>query len=72
MHIVDIFVLWLLTMVYVIGTHLFNDVVMYAVCYVICLFTWMSIIDICWLMRVLDPGRLHVVRVMNLNDFKLS
>jgi len=45
MHILDIFVVWLLTIVYVIGTHLLNDVVMYSVCYFICHFIWMSIID---------------------------
>jgi len=52
MHIVDIFVWWLLTIVYVIGTRLLNEVVMCVVCYFICLFTWMSIIDVCWLMRL--------------------
>jgi len=32
----------------------------------------MSIINVCWLMRVLDPGSLIVVRVGNLIDLKLS
>jgi len=41
-----------LTIVYVIGTRLLNDVVMYSVCYSICCFTWMSIIDVCRVMRV--------------------
>jgi len=64
-NIVDIFVLWLLTISYVIGTRLLDNVVMYVICYVKCVFTWRSIIDACMLMRVLDPGRLRVVRVMN-------
>jgi len=39
MNIVDIFVVWLLTIVYVIGTHLLDNIVMYAICYVKCVFT---------------------------------
>jgi len=65
MHIVDIFVVWLLTIAYMIGTRLLENVVMYAICYVKCVFTWRSIIDACMLMRVLDQGCLRVVRVMN-------
>jgi len=41
MHILDISVVWLLTIVYVIGMRLLKDVVMYSVCYFICRFTWM-------------------------------
>jgi len=40
MHIMDIFVLWLLTIAYVIGMRLLGNIVMYAICYVLCLFTW--------------------------------
>jgi len=65
MHIVDIFVVWLLTIAYVIGTRLLDNVVVYAIYYVKSIFTWRSIIGACMLMRVLDQGRLHVVRVMN-------
>jgi len=65
MHIVDIFFVWLLTITYVIETRLLDNVFMYAMCYVKCVFTWRSIIDVCMLMRVLDPGRLRVVRVMS-------
>jgi len=69
-YIVDIFVLWLLAITYVIRARLLDNVVMYAIFYVLCLFTWMNIIDVCWLMRVLDTGRLLVVRVGNLIDLK--
>jgi len=43
---------WLLAIVYVIGTRLLKDVVMYSVCYFVCHFTWMSIIDVCRVIRV--------------------
>jgi len=39
MHIVDIFVLWLLTIAYVIGTRLLGNVLY--------LFTWISITNVC-------------------------
>ena len=39
--------------VYVIGTRLLNDVVMYSICYFICRFIWMSIIDFCRVIGVL-------------------
>jgi len=54
----------------VIGTCLSDNVVMYAICYVKCVFTWRSTIDA--YMRVLDQGRLRVVRVENLNKLTLS
>jgi len=72
MNIVDIFVVWLLTIAYVIGTYLLDNVVMYAICYVKCVFTLRSTIHACMLMRVLDQGRLRVVRVMNLNKLTLG
>jgi len=56
MHILDISVVWLLTIVYVIGTHLLNYVVMYSVCYFKCCFIGMSIIDCCSVVRVLLCG----------------
>jgi len=64
MYIVDIFVSWLLAITYVIGARLLDNVVMYAI------FTWMNILDVCWLMIVLDSGRLLMVRVGNLIDLK--
>jgi len=69
MHIVDILILWLLTITYMIGTRLYGNVVMHAICYVLYLFIWISIIDVCWLMGVVDLSRLRVVRVMNLKRF---
>jgi len=69
MHIVDIFILWLLTIACMIETRLFGNVVMHVIRYVLCLFTWISIIDVCWLMGVVDPDRLLVVRVENLKRF---
>jgi len=45
MHIVGIYVLWLLTISYVIRACLLNIDVMYVICYVIC----GSIVDVCML-----------------------
>ena len=53
-----------------IGARLLGNVVMDAICYVLCVFTWISIIDVCWSMRVVVSSRLRVVRVMNLKRFK--
>jgi len=39
MHIVDIYILWLLTIAYVIGTCLLDNDVMHVICCVICVFT---------------------------------
>jgi len=42
MNIMDIFVLWLLKIAYVIGTRLLDNVVMHAICYVKCVFSYRS------------------------------
>jgi len=39
MHIVDIYVLWFLTITYVIGTCLLDNDVMHVRCYVVCVFS---------------------------------
>ena len=47
MHIVDIYVLWLLTITYVIRACLLDIDVMYVICYVVCVSSYGSIVDVC-------------------------